>query len=65
MPPHDQQFPVSRMVYPAYTPDDAPHVGLKTPRRLCLVQQLNSATGDMGMLAVYSLWPPMASLPYA
>ena len=44
---YHQQFPVSSMVYPAYTPYDAPHVGLQTPRRLCLVQ-LKSATGDMG-----------------
>jgi hypothetical protein len=48
-----QQFPVSRMVYPAYIHYDAHQVDLKTPRRLCLGQP-NGATGDVGWLLPFT-----------
>src|SRR6266446_5972568 len=42
----EQQFPVSRVVCPAYTHYDIHQTGLKTLRRLCL-GQINSVTGDV------------------
>ncbi len=48
-----QQFPVSRMVYPASPHRDARQGCLKTPRLLCL-GQLNRDTGDGGSFVPFT-----------